>query len=454
MKVTLIKPNIGRMLRGPYIDEGRMEPLQIGVLAGLTPDRHEVAFYDDRMEPIPFDEPTDLVAITVETYTAKRSYEIAAEYRRRAVPVIMGGVHPSLVPEECHQHADAILLGDAETVWDKILEDAQAGQLQSSYQAPPGIAHPGVLPRRDLFQGKGYLPITLMQFSRGCRFRCNFCTIARYFDSRHFVRRVDEVVREIATQNRRLVFFVDDNLCADRKAAKELFRALIPLKIRWVSQTSLDMLRDRQLMDLMLQSGCLGHVIGFESITPENLSAMRKGQNLQGFDGYRTQVEILRDYGLQTWAAFVLGYDHETRDSVQRTLEFALESRFTFAAFNILTPYPGTPLYDRMKQEGRLLYDGKWWLHPDYRFNYAPFQPASMSAEALTEACFEARARFSSLPSLVHRLLDFKTNLRNPVRLITYLRFNPVFRKEVFKKHGMYFGQTYETSHGNQRQRP
>lgn len=448
MKITLIKPNIGRMLRGTYIDEGRMEPLQIGVLAGLTPARHEVAFFDDRMEPIPFDDPTDLVAITVETYTAKRSYEIAVEYRRRGVPVLMGGVHPTLIPDECLQHADAILLGDAETIWHTILADAEAGRLQPIYRAPPGIAHPGVLPRRDLFVGKGYLPITLMQFSRGCHFHCNFCTIASYFDSRHFVRRVDELLREIAAQKRKLVFFVDDNLCADRRAAKELFRALIPLKIRWVSQTSLDMLRDAELMDLMMQSGCLGHVIGFESITPDNLTEMRKGQNLHAFDGYRSQVRMLRDYGLQTWAAFVLGYDHETRDSIRRTLDFALENRFTFAAFNILTPYPGTPLYDQLCEQGRLLYEGKWWLHPEYRFNYAPFQPARMSADELTEACFEARANFSSLPSLVHRLLDFKTNLRNPVRLFTYLRFNPVFRKEVFKKHGMYFGRRSTLSHG------
>jgi len=447
MKVTLIKPNIGRMSRGPYVDEGRMEPLQIGVLAGLTPARHELAFHDDRMEAIPYDRPTDLVAITVETFTAKRAYEIAAEYRRRGVPTIVGGVHPTLVPNEAARHADAILLGDAERVWAAMLDDAERGRLQRIYRAPPGVAHPGVLPRRDLFAGKGYLPIALLQFSRGCCFRCEFCTVARYFDGRHHVRRVDEVLREIESRRRRLLFFVDDNLCADRKAAKELFRALIPLRVRWVSQSSLDMLRDAELMDLMLQSGCLGHVIGFESLTPDHLTAMGKGPNLHDFDGYRTQVRQLREYGLQTWAAFVLGYDHETRDSVRRTLDFALESRFTFAAFNILTPFPSTPLYQRLQAQDRLLYDGAWWLHPDYRFNHAAFRPARMSPEALTEACFEARAAFGSLPSFVRRLLDFKTNLRNPVRLATYLRFNPVFRREVFKKQGLWLGSRSEVAH-------
>ena len=469
MKVTLIKPNIGRMLQGPYIDEGRMEPLQIGVLAGLTPARHEVAFFDDRMQCIPYDDPTDLVAITVETFTAKRAYEIAAEFRQRGVPILMGGVHPSLIPEECLEHADAILVGDAETIWPSIIADAESGRLQRIYRAPPGIAHPGARPRRDLFEGKGYLPMTLMQFSRGCHFQCNFCAVSRYFGGPHYAfmsllrglygvrsrtltdsnwRKVDEVVGEIASQKRKLIFFVDDNLCANRKAAKELFRALIPLRIRWVSQSSLDMLRDAELMDLMMRSGCLGQVIGFESITPGNLSEMGKGHNLHAFDSYRSQVRILRDYGLQTWAAFVLGYDHETTDSVRRTLDFALESRFTFAAFNILTPYPGTPLYDALRDAGRLLYDGKWWLHPEYRFNYASFRPARMSPEELTQACFDARASFNSLPSIFHRLLDFKTNFRNPVRLFTYLRFNPVFRREVFKKHGMYFGQRSVPGHG------
>lgn len=440
MRVTLIKPNIGRRPGGPYVDEGRMEPLQMGVLAALTPPEHTIAFHDDRMEAIPFDRPTDLVAITVETYTAKRSYEIAAEYRARGVPVVMGGVHPTLIPDECAAHADSILLGDAETAWAGMLDDAGRGALKPVYRAAPGIAHPGLRPRRDIFAGKGYLPLALVQFSRGCRFSCDFCTVGRYFDGGHFVRRVDEVLAEIESQQRRLVFFVDDNICADRAAAKELFRALEGLHIRWVSQASLDMLKDREMMDLMLRSGCLGHVVGFESLSASNLAAMSKAPNLLRSDGFRDEVRALREYGLQTWAAFVLGYDHETRDSVRRTLDFALDSRFAFAAFNILMPFPGTPQYERLRSEGRLLYDGKWWLHPDYRFNSAPFRPLGMSADELTEACQEARAVFNSLPSMLYRLWDRKTHLSDPVRFLLYLKFNPLFRKEVHKKHGMLFG--------------
>jgi len=220
-----------------------------------------------------------------------------------------------------------------------------------------------------------------------------------------------------------------------------LFRELIPLRVRWVSQASIDMTQDLELLDLMVRSGCLGHVIGFESIDTQNLRAMNKAPNLsESFRDYKPQLEILRDYGLQTWAAFTLGYDHETRESIERTLEFALENKFAFAAFNVLMPYPNTPLYRRLQAEGRLLYDGKWWLHPAYRFNYAAFQPKLMSADELTEAGFYARATYNSIGSIIRRAFDFKTNMRSLFRLGIYATYNPLFRKETFRKHGLRFG--------------
>ena len=203
MKLTLIKPTIGRREHSLYVDEGRMEPLMLGVLAALTPPDVEVVLHDDRMEAIPYDTPTDLVAITVETYTARRAYEIAAEYRQRGVPVILGGMHVALLPEEAARHADSIFVGDAETGWAQVIADARQGKLRPRYDAPAGVAQMGgVIPRRDLFAGKGYLPITLMQFSRGCRFACNFCAVSQYFGKRHYLRRIDEVVKAITAQNR------------------------------------------------------------------------------------------------------------------------------------------------------------------------------------------------------------------------------------------------------------
>lgn len=440
MRLTLIKPTIGRPDHSLYVDEARMEPLNLGVLAALTPPDVDVEMWDDRCEPIPYHRPTDLVGITVETYTARRSYEIADEYRRRGVPVVMGGFQPTFAPDECLQHADAIFVGDAETGWATLIEDARRGTLQPIYRGDPGRPQTGVLTRRDLFEGKGYLPVSLLQFTRGCRFVCDFCAVTKYFDRKHHVRAIDETLAEIEAQNRRLLFFVDDNIASDRAALKDLCRALIPLRINWVSQASLDVTADAELMRLMADSGCLGHIMGFESITRASVREARKAPNLGKFDRYATQIAILREHGFQTWAAFTLGYDHDTVDGVRATLNFALENRFTFAAFNILMPYPGTPLYDRLAREGRHLYDGKWWLHPEYRFNAAAFVPARMTPDELTEACYDARRQFNSIPSLLWRFSDMKTNLRTLNRARAFWRFTPVFRREVFKKHGMRFG--------------
>ena len=450
MRITLIKPTIGRLDHSLYTDEGRMEPLQLGVLAALTPPDVECVLYDDRVEDIPYDEPTDLAAITVEIYTARRAYEIAAEYRARGVPVIMGGFHPSLAPDECLEHADSVFIGDAETLWHDVVDDARRSRLRRVYRAPAGAAQPGgVMPRRDLFRGKGYLPITLMQFSRGCRFACDFCAISTYFDRRHFVRRIDEVLAEIEAQERRLIFFVDDNLLNDHAAAKAFLRALIPLKIRWVSQASIDMTTDPELMDLVEASGGLGCVIGFESLDPRSLRSMKKAPSflLRGWDRYETACDVLRQHHLQTWAAFTLGHDHDTLESIQATSEFARRHNFCFAAYNILMPYIGTPLYARLEREGRLLWDGRWWLHPAYRFNHAAFVPKHMSPDELTEACWRCRYDWNRASSVFKRMWDFKTHLSSPTRLAVYWTYNPLYAREAFRKHGMWFGRFRDSIH-------
>lgn len=442
MKLTLIKPNIGRREHSLYVDEGRMEPLQLGILAALTPPGIEVVMYDDRMETIPYDEPTDLVAITVETFTARRAYEISAEFRRRGVKTIMGGMHAMLIPEEVMEHCDSVIVGDAEPVWETMLNDLKKGELKPRYDVvQPTCPQINVITRRDIFEGKGYLPITLLQFSRGCSHKCSFCASSVYFKARHYCRPVEDVIKEIKSQKRRLLFFVDDNIVCDHAKAKELFRALIPLKIRWVSQGSMDMLHDEELMRLMVKSGCLGLVIGFESISPESVSEMNKGTNKKGSsEMYKWEIEQLRKWGLQTWAAFTVGHDSDTLESIRATCDFAIKNKFTFAAYNILMPYPNTPLYERLEREGRLLYDGKWWLHEEYRFNYASIIPKNMTADELTEISFDCRRRFNSVGSIFRRALEPHTNLRTPYRFMTYLVYNPLFRKEVFKKQGMRFG--------------
>ncbi|MCG8338339.1 MAG: B12-binding domain-containing radical SAM protein [Proteobacteria bacterium] len=442
MKIILIKPNIGRKEHSLFVDEARMEPLQLGVIAGLTPESHEVLLYDDRVEAINYDQPADLVGITVETFTARRAYEIASAYRDRGVPVIMGGMHATLIPEEVADYADSVYVGDAEHLWGEVLDDLSRGKLKPLYKAKGGIPQIKSLPKRDLFAGKGYLPLSLLQFTRGCQNSCTFCATSAFFKQKYYHREVNDVVKEIVEQQLKLLFFVDDNIICDHEKAKELFRALIPLKIKWVSQASLDQVKDPELMSLMIKSGCVGNVVGFESINPSNMLVSRKGPNINRSHNYEDEIKTLHQHGLQTWAAFTLGYDEDTVEHIRQTTKFALRHRFTWAAFNILMPYPGTPLYSKLDLEQRLLYDRKWWLHPEYRFNHAAFLPKGMTPEELTEACFKARSRFNSIGSLIKRFFNFKTNLKSLSSILIYLTYARLFRKETFKKQGMFFGYT------------
>ncbi len=221
-----------------------------------------------------------------------------------------------------------------------------------------------------------------------------------------------------------------------------------PLKLNWVSQASIDMTLDRELMSLLAASGCLGHVIGFESLSADELKRMRKtAPNLSVHHDarYAVQLEVLRDFGLQTWASFTFGHDTDTVETVWRTLDWAIRQKFAFGAFNILKPYPNTPLYESLAREGRLLWDGRWWTHPDYRFNHAAFVPRQIAPEILTDALAEARRIWSAPMTMVKRFLDPKTHMRTPYRMSVYWAYNPVYGRENRRKHGMTFGLTPET---------
>ena len=454
MKLTLIKPNIGRQEDYLYIDNGRMEPLQLGVLAGMTPEDIDVVMYDDRMEEVPFDEPTDLVGITVEVYTARRAYEIAAEYRRRGVPVIMGGFHPTLAPEEVAPFCDSIVTGDAGWIWEDVINDFRThGKLKKLYKSKVGAPQANkYFPKREIFKDKGYLDIGLIQFGRGCKFTCSFCAISVFFDRQQFTRDLSQVIEEMKQSGKKMFFFVDDNICADFEALKELCRALIPLKIHWVSQGSMDMTKDKELMGLLVKSGCLGNVIGFETINPSNMKQVKKAPNTKGarYKQYAKEIQVLRDFGIQTWAAFTLGYDHDTIESIQETVDYAISNKFCFAAFNILMPYPNTPLYRDLEKQGRLLFDGKWWLHPEYRFNHAAFIPKNMTPDELTKACLDAKIQWNSLNSVFKRFFDFKTHMRSLANAYMYWKYNPIYRSENAQKQGMAFGKYNHIYRGNE----
>ena len=430
MRLTLIHPAIGRRDGQNYIRGWQMEPLPPALIAGLTPKDVEIRFYDDRMEAIPYDEPTDLVALSIETYTARRAYQIASEYRERGVPVVMGGFHATLCPEEVEQYAEAIVIGEAEQSWARVIDDARHQSLQRRYQGEAQTSLTGLHYDRGIFRGKRYLPLSLVEAGRGCRYRCEFCAIQSFFDASHKLRPVDDLIKELRRlkHSTRLFFFVDDNFAADREGAKELLRAMIPLNIRWVTQLAIDAAHDGEFLELLVRSGCRGVLIGFESLDPDNLRQMHKGFNrMRG--GYANAMANLRRHRLRVYATFVFGYDQDKIESFDETLDFALAQRFYIAAFNHLTPFPGTPLYKRLLEEGRMLFPN-WWMDERYSYNQIPFQPRNIQPMELQEQCVAARQRFYSLRNILRRGFD-SVNRADAFMFRNFFPINLMHRSEV-----------------------
>ena len=429
MRLTLVHPCIGRRVDQPYIRLWQMEPLPAAAIAGLTPPGVEVKFYDDRMERIPFDEPTDLVGIGVETYTAKRAYQIASEYRKRGVPVVMGGFHASLCPEEVSQYADSVVVGEAETLWETVLKDAERKTLKPYYRADSRPSLARLRPDRSIFAGKNYLPVGLVEAGRGCHFVCDFCAIQTVFNHTQNRRPADDILTELeGLRDKPLIFFVDDNITSNMAQAKEFFKELKKLNIRWVSQASVNAAHDEEFLHLIKESGCQGVLIGFESLNPDNLKKMNKGFNtMKG--GYEKALANLRKFNILLYITFVFGYDDDTQSSFKETADFALRHNFYIAAFNHLTPFPATPLYKRLESEGRLLYD-QWWLDDRYSYNMLPFQPARMTPEQVQRGCVQARADFYSWSNIWKRSLD-PVNRSSLSMWFHYYGINAMFHREV-----------------------
>ena len=380
-------------------------PLSLPLLAGLTPRDIDVQLIDENVERLDPDTPADWVALTVPTASAPRAYEMAAGFRDRGIPVIMGGIHPTVLPDEAALHADAVVVGEAEPVWREVIGDLTAGRLKPRYQAEDYHDMAGLpRPRRELLRTDRYLTINVVQTARGCPHACTFCTVSSIFGRSYRFRPIPEVVEEVRGLGG-WIGFVDDNIVGNHRRAKELFEALIPLKLRWVSQGDLTMSKDPELLALAKRSGCQAMYIGLESVSEENLRATHKTANLNCDMG--EAIGKIHKAGIEIIGSFVLGLDGDDPSVFARTAAFARRHKLVAAQFSALTPFPGTVTNRELEAEGRI--EDRDWSH--YTMSNVVFRPRQMTALQLREGQVETYRRFYSLPSILQRALTGRGNL-------------------------------------------
>lgn len=382
LRIALLSPKgpLYRHGRGIFKRSLRYAPLTLTTLAALVPEEipHELILVDEGIEDLDGNLEADLVGITVITGTAPRAYALAAGFRARGIPVVLGGPHVTLVPEDAQPHADAIVVGYAEDAWPRLLRDFAAGRMASRYDQAPGLSLAGrPFPRRELLPRSRYITNNVFEATRGCVHSCEFCVVPAAWGRTPFQKPVEDVVADIRRHGARKLIFVDLNLIADRDYAARLFEALIPLRVRWYGLATTLLAEDEALLDLCARSGCQGLLMGLESISPDSLKRSCKAFNHP--ERYPEIVARLHAHGIALQGCFVFGNDDDDPDVFLKTARFAVEARIDLPRFAIVTPFPGTALYKRLEGEGRILtrdwerYDGQ----------HVVFQPARMSVEAL-----------------------------------------------------------------------
>ena len=369
-------------------------------IAALTPTEHEVKIINEIYDDIDFDEDVDLIGITCYTMTAKRVYEIADEFRKRGKTVILGGYHPTAMTEEALQHADCIIKGMAELNWPRAIRDFEKGKLKTIYERDHDFDISNAPPlRRDLIKHNPI--IGALQTTRGCANRCEFCAISSFCGNVVKQRPVKEVVEEIKDMPNKIFIFHDPHLTQHRKYAMEIFKGIIKEKIHksWCANGTANILGkvDDEFLNLASKSGCVEWFVGFESVSQEALNNIKKTHNK--VEDFKKMIKRVHDYGMTIQGGIIFGFDEDTPDIFETTLETISDWELDVLEINILTPYPGTPLYERLEKEGRIL--TKDWS----RYNQIDvvFQPKNMTVEELREGASLVAKEFYSWPNIIKR---------------------------------------------------
>jgi len=421
-KILFISPARRRAPNEDFVFD--MAFLNLPYVAAVTPAGYDVRIVDEEHETIDFDEPVWLVALSAQTPVAPRAYEIAREFKKRGITVVMGGIHASTLPDEALAYVDAVIIGEGEPVWQGVLQDLEAGRLRKTYRSEPvNDLHEHPVPRRDLLNMPFYLPLTMVETTRGCPYKCDFCGVSRFFGHRYRMRPLDEVTAELRQLfrpglrhgtsrllarlgldlpyfiERRLIYFIDSNFAANRDYTMQLMQVLEELDLLWWSHMTVDIAGDDAFLRAMSASGCIAVNIGFESLSKTNLQVMHK-PFASNYD-YEDAVKKIHDCGIGIMGTFVVGFDGEDESIFDEICDFVRRNRIDWALVFIRTPYPGTSLFADLEKSGRLL-TRDWEKYDTLNCVYLP---VGMTPQALEKGLRYAWKKIFSLPSIYHRIL-------------------------------------------------
>ncbi|MES0490918.1 MAG: radical SAM protein [Leptospirales bacterium] len=392
--------------------------LPLRIIAALTPPEHQIVISEETVEPIDFEQECDVVGISTATANAKRAYEIADEFRKRGKTIIMGGIHPTMLPDEALQHCDCVVIGEVEGVWKKLMADLEKGKLKKKYTDPFPLLDT-YIPRLDIDNNKGRLGsgFAAVETTRGCPYTCNFCTVPVQFGRKLRHRPIEHVVKDIVLSGKKKVFFLDDNIIGNPKYAREMLKALIPLKIQWMGQSSMKVLqKNPDITKLAIQSGCIGLFFGLESVS-DSMSIIPKA--IKDKQENANFLKHIRDSGIHVHTAVIFGFDTDTEGVFDETLEFLLKNKISSAGFATLIPFPGTPLFDELDKEGRIL--TRDWDEYNDQWGSTVYQPKNFSPEKLYYETNRVKVEFTKFSNIYARAW---ANRRRP---LIYLMINTAF---------------------------
>ena len=420
LKIALISPKgpLYHHRGGIFKKSLRYAPLTLTTLASLIPDsiNAEVEIYDEGIEDIPKNLNVDLVGMTVITGSANRSYNLATKFRNEGKTVVLGGPHVTLVPEDAIQFADSIVIGYSEDTWPQLLNDFKNGKLKERYIQNPDLSLANrPFPKRELLDKQKYLTTHVFEATRGCVHKCDFCVVPSAWGTKPYQKPIQDIINDIKQYWAKRIIFIDLNIIADKNYAAKLFEALIPLKIKWYGLSTTLLVKDESLLKLASMSGCSGLLMGFESITPDNLKSSLKGFNKP--ENYSDVISSLHKYKITLQACFTFGMDNDNKDIFMETAKQAVEMKIDLPRFAIVTPFPGTPLYHRLNSENRII-TKNWEL---YDGQHVVFQPANMTSDDLLKGHEKAWKYTYSISSMYQRI--FGSGIQIPISIFANLGY-------------------------------